>query len=159
MAASGDDTTQYRWPRPLMLRLSGVVTAALGTLWIVGIAIDVWVVSGLGATLYVVGLSGTAVVLVVALVLLGRPPLVVEMAPDRYRLHHLRGGGVATAQWHDVESAQTQSSSNGPLIVIQLKDGQRSLLPLTLLGARSVEAEREIHDRLSTGHGYRPLDT
>ena len=159
MAASGDDTTQYRWPRPLMLRFTGVVTAALGTLWIVGVVFDVWVVSGLGATVYVVALSATALVLIVALVLLGRPPLVIEMASDGYRLHHLRGGGVATAQWRDVESAQTQSSSNGPLIVIQLKDGRRSLLPLTLLGARAVEAEREIHDRLSTGHGYRPLDT
>ena len=159
MAASVDDTTQYRWPRPLMLRVGGVVTAALGPLWIVGIAFDRWIVSGLGATVHALALATTAAILVVALALLGRPPLVIELAPDRYQLHHLRGGGVATAQWRDVKSAQTQSTSSGPLIVLQLKDGQRSMVPLTLLGARAVEAEREIHDRLSTGHGYRPLET
>jgi len=142
-----------------MLRLAGVAITGLGVLWIAGIAFDVWVVDGLAEAVRAVALTTTAVILAGVLVLLARPPLVIEMAPDRYRLHLLRGGGVNSAQWREVESAQTQSTSNGALIVLQLKSGERSFVPLTLLGARAVEAEREIHRRLTTGHGYQPLDS
>ncbi len=157
MAPSARETSQYRWPTPLVLRLVGRITALLGAVWILGIFVDIGTGADVGPRGYAVALIFTLALLAAALVMLWRPPLVIEVTADGYRLHHLRGGGVASARWRDVGSAKTQSTPNGPVLVIQLSDGRRSLVPLTLLGARAAEVEREIHDRLTVGHGYRPL--
>ena len=38
-----------------------------------------------------------------------------------------------------------------------LAGGEQTLVPVSLLGDRTAEAEREIRDRLNSAHGYRPL--
>ncbi len=159
MRISAREASQYRWPAPLVLRLVGRLTALLGGLWILGICVDLAVgAGGSPRWAYVVALGCTVALVAAAGVFVWRPPLVIEMTADGYRLQHLRGGGVAHARWREVGSVTTQSTPNGSVLVVQLVDGRRSLIPLTLLGARAEEAEQEVHERLNTAHGYRPLE-
>ncbi|MBA2699449.1 MAG: hypothetical protein H0U61_11890 [Nocardioidaceae bacterium] len=151
------DTTRYRWPRPLVLRSTGVVLAAVGVVWLVGMGYARWIGDGLSAPVHLVASAVTVVVLGVAIWLVSRPPLVLELSTQGYRLHHLRGGGVPNAKWREVESAQTEQTADGPALVMQLADGSRSVVPLTLLGNRTGEAKREVHERLNSAYGYRPL--
>ncbi|MBA2772835.1 MAG: hypothetical protein H0U36_02145 [Nocardioidaceae bacterium] len=150
-------TTRYRWPRPLVLRLVGMGLALLGAAWVVGAAVDKLSGGGLGSTVPPLALVMTVVVLGAAAWLVSRPPMVLELSVGGYRLHHLRGGGVSSAGWRDVESAQTQDTADGPALVITLSDGRRSVVPRALLGGRAEEAAGEVRGRLDAAHGYRPL--
>ncbi len=151
------DTTRYRWSRALVLRPVGVVVAALGVVWVVGVAVVELTATGPEGA-FVASLAVTGLILVAAVVAIARPPVVLDLSSERYRLRHLRGSGTPTAAWRDVESVVTRPSSAGAMVVFELAGGRQSVLPLALLGARAPEAEREIHDRLNTAHGYRALD-
>ncbi|MEJ7689650.1 MAG: hypothetical protein WKF76_04030 [Nocardioidaceae bacterium] len=151
------ETTSYRWPRSLVLRPVGVVLTMLGGFWLGGVGYDHWTGDGLGSRVPVVALALTVVVLGAAIWFVSRPPLVLELAPRGYRLHHLRGGGVPAAGWRDVESAQTQDTADGPALVIKLSGGRRSVVPRALLGSRAEEAAGEVRGRLDAAYGYRPL--
>jgi hypothetical protein len=43
------------------------------------------------------------------------------------------------------------------VLLVLLADGGRSALRLSLLGPRSAEAQREVHERLNSAFGYRRL--
>ncbi len=150
-------TTRYRWSRALVLRPIGVVVALLGVLWVVGVAAVEWTSSGLDGFV-VVALAVTGLILVAAVVTTARPPVVLDLSPEGYRVRHVRGSGIPAAAWRDVESVVTRPSAAGAMVVFELAGGRQSVLPVALLGGRAREAEREIHDRLNTAHGYRALD-
>jgi hypothetical protein len=95
------------------------------------------------------GLAGAYVVM--------RPPAVLTLTDDGYRVGFARPRGRAAARWRDVESVQTADAPGVAVLVFALADGGRSTLPLSLLGRRSSVAQRDVNARLNRAHGYRRL--
>ncbi|MEP6666920.1 MAG: hypothetical protein ABJA81_10770 [Nocardioidaceae bacterium] len=147
----------YRWPRVRVIRAAGSVFVVLGASWLVIALVHVRL-DGSRSALSVAALLVTAIVMAVTVTLLVRPPKVLTLAADGYRIHHLRGGGVTSANWVDVKEVTTRGSREGQLIVVDLGDGGHSVVPVALLGRRALEAQRQIHELLNTAYGYRRLD-
>jgi hypothetical protein len=144
-------TSSYRLSTAHVLRAFGPLIIGLGAGWILLATAGVTgVVRGIAAavTLIIVGGGILAVV---------RPPRVLALSADGYRVSLVRGGGVARSSWSEVESVGTQVRGSALCLVFILKDGATSLVPLSLLGARHAEAQREVHERLNQAHGYRRL--
>jgi hypothetical protein len=151
---SGDGshgTSAYRLSLAHVLRFVGPLVIAVGALWVV--------VALTGLTGMARGLVAllTLVVILGALVAVIRPPRVLTLTDDAYRISLVRGAGVARAPWRDVEAVGTQSVGGAPSILFTLKGDATSVLPLSLLGARNVDAQREVHQRLNDANGYKLL--
>jgi len=146
--------SRYRWPRPLIVRPFGVTLVWLGLGWVVGVLLA----PALGLGSMFVTVAGVVTVLIVlgGIYFVLRPPLVLALTPSAYRVHHVRGSGVPGAEWSDVDTAQVGDTVAGQALLIELKDGRRSIVPLLLLGAQANTAAKDVHDRLDSAYGYRP---
>ncbi len=156
MVQATADRIVYRWPRARLIRPLGFVLVVMGVVWVAvltGLAITGHADAAPYAGLIVVSL----LVALAAGILLARPPAVLELGPEGYRLHHLRGGGSQGGRWADVVTVATDEYSAGPVLVLAGQGDQRSLVPLALLGARADEAQAEVRSRLDAAYGYRPL--
>lgn len=150
-------TTVYRLdPRPGM-RLFGLRFVLAAVLVVVG-----WLLAGIfddGPGLvaaWVVGaLAGLLVV--VSVLLLVRPPAVVRLDDEGYRLGRVPQGGVRKARWRDVSRATTADTIHGYALVISVGD-ETSTIPLLLVAARAGELQNEVNERLNRAHGYRRLE-
>jgi hypothetical protein len=148
----------YRMDRAFGLRMFGRLACIAAVLVIasgVGLAVDghgIWRVLW-----YLVGGTGLALV-VLGLLLAGRPPLVVRLDDNGYRLGRLGGHGVRSAGWTDVDDvhAHDDAGSRGTgSMLISLKSGGSSRVPLSLLPRRADDLQAEVSDRLNKAHGYR----
>lgn len=157
LSISATDVTTYRWSRAQVLRPVGLLAVLLGLLWLIVAVVGEWRGEGAGSVLTLAAAGLTALSLVTAIWFLVWPPRVLELSATGYRVVNLRGGGVPTAEWSDVASVHTQMVTAGPVMVVELSDGGTSLVPLSLLGLRATEAQREMHNRLNTAFGYRRL--
>jgi hypothetical protein len=158
MSEPATDVTTYRWSRAHVLRAIGTLVVGLGLAWLVlGIASG-WRGQGILSTLPVIAMVVTGTALVAAAWLVITPPRVLELSPSGYRITHLRGGGVGSAGWTEVTSVDTRPVGGVPAIVVELQGGRTSTVPLSLLGPRAGQAQREMHDRLNTAFGYRRLN-
>ncbi len=150
--AIADGTTTYRIDQSVVLRAVGPILVLIGLLWalaaVLGTGTPVRVVLGLVTT----GFIGAAVVAVV------RPPRLLALSGAGFRVSLIRGSGTPAADWSEVESVDTRDDRGGRSVVIDLSDGRFTVVPVSLLGRRSQESRREIHDRLNAAFGYRHLD-
>ncbi|MEJ7629541.1 MAG: hypothetical protein WKF54_08115 [Nocardioidaceae bacterium] len=145
------DIRRYRWSRAYGLRFLGVSLMVLAVAWLVAAlsGFQVW-------SLVLLGLVGLVVV-VLLLRLVVVPPVLLEVSSAGYRLRHVRGGGVAQADWSDVASVDGGRTSAGAVMSIVLTDGGATQVPLVLLGGQGSVAERDVRDRLNAAFGYRRL--
>ena len=118
---------------------------------VVAVAVDLpgSVLAGL-AVLAAVGLA-------VAGVLLGRGGTVVRLDDVGYRIRFVRGVGRSHARWTDVSDLTTAVVSGTPCVVLRLRDGASSTVPVNLLEGDREEFVDELQRRLDAGHGYRRL--
>ena len=72
-----------------------------------------------------------------------------------YRVGFARDTGRRQASWREVESVGTADAAAVAVLVFTLADGGQSAIPVSLLGARNSEAQREVHERLNRAYGYR----
>jgi hypothetical protein len=148
-------TRDYRLARALRARLLGALLAAVGAVVLVLTAVlavaDVAgeVVVGLA----VLGVLGAAV----AGVVLGRGWYVVRLDDLGYRIRFVRGVGRSQARWTDVSDLTTAVVSGTPCVVLRLRDGATSTVPVELIEADREEFVDELRRRLDAGHGYRRL--
>lgn len=112
------------------LRLSNDVVAVLVILVLVGIAV----------------LSG----------LLSRRWFVVRLDEVGYQVRFVRGVGRPQARWIDVEDLTTGVYGGTECVVLRLRDGRTSTIPVNLIEGDREEFVDELKRRLNTGHGYRP---
>ncbi len=98
------------------------------------------------------------VLLAVCAVLVIRPPRVLVLGDDGYRIWWLSVGVERSVTWKQVETVETRLVGDTASLVFTLDDGRACVLALSLLGARSVEAQRDVHERLNAAHGYRRVD-
>lgn len=80
---------------------------------------------------------------------------VVRCTTQGYRIRFVRGAGVREARWADVQEAVTASPYGFPVLVLRLKDGTTSTIPVTILAIDRERFVREMQRHLSSG--IRPL--
>jgi uncharacterized membrane protein (DUF441 family) len=95
--------------------------------------------------------------LIAAWVVLSRRGWVVRFTDDGYAVQWVRGVGIAAARWKDVEDAVTTTSAGSPVVVLRLRSGQTTTIPVELLACDREEFVRELQRHLQRGHGLRPL--
>lgn len=144
-------------------RLSPAIAARLMGLCLVLIALVVFVTTAAVAfldlhtlVLLVPVLLGLGI-LVVAAVVLRRRGWVVRMTDQGYRVQWVRGVGVDAARWKDVEDAVTTTSNGAPCVVLRLRNGGTTTIPVQMLAIDRERFVRELQQRLQDGQGLRPL--
>lgn len=128
----------------LLALVLAVVTLVVAVLdWPVGVLVGVAAAGLLGALA-----AGW-------LVLRGVP--VVRFAADGYRVRLLRNAGAPAAAWTDVTEVATASPGGTPVVVIRLRDGRSTTIPVQALAADREEFVRDLRQHLEHGRGLRPL--
>ncbi len=139
---------------PVDYRLAPLVVARF-----VGAYLILFAVLILGSTL-VVALAGLGPDLLVALLVVGLLGLVglawwlrvgvsvVRLSATGYRVTLVRGAGVKEARWSEVEDAVATQPDAGPCVVLRLKDGRSTTIPMQLLAADKDDFARDVRDHL-----------
>ncbi len=144
-------------------RLSPALGARLMGLLLVGLALLLFVVTALVALL---GLTPDLLVVLAAVGLLAifglgyaltRQLYVVHLDEAGYRVRLIRGAGVTEARWNDVRDAATATPRGIPCVVLHLRDGRTTTIPVEALAADREEFVRDLQEHLQRGHGLRPL--
>lgn len=136
-------------------RLLGTAVVVLGVLAVV-----------LFAGAWLLDVSAAVPVLVVAVLLfaLGAAGLflltrayVVRLTADGYRVRFVRGAGATRARWVDVEDAVTTYVADEPCVVLRLKDGGSTTIPVAFLAGDRERFVELVHEHLMRGRGLRRL--
>jgi hypothetical protein len=148
---------------PSDYRLSPQLAARL-----MGVSLALWGLIVLLVTMVVV-LFRAPVALVTVAVLLGlvgifttgfllnRRAYVVQLGQDGYRVRFVRGAGVKQARWLDVEDVLTTTVAGANCVVLRLRDGRTTTIPVDVLAGDRDEFVRTLQQRLDGGHGLRRL--
>lgn len=153
--AAEQSPTYYRMNRALVVRLVGLAVVALA---VVVFALTVVVaVAGLATGVLIAALLlGAAVVLAGGWWLRSRA-YVLRCDERGYRVRLIRGAGVNEAGWRDVQDAVAASPRGIPCVVLRLRDGRSTTIPV---GALAVDREvfvQQLRGHLQRGQGQRPL--
>ena len=147
--------SEYRFARSLLVRSMGTLLAVVGA--VVLLAALLVALTGLtGAVLTVTVVAGLLVV-VAAAAWLSRFGTIVRFDADGYQVRMLRGAGVRAARWTDVEDSVTSTSAGQDCVVLRLRDGRTTTVPVSVLDATPQQFVDDLRDRLSAGRGYRKL--
>jgi len=82
---------------------------------------------------------------------------VVRLTEEGYRVQWVRGVGAASGRWKDVEDAVTTTVADAPVVVLRLRDGRSTTIPVQMLAVDREAFVRDIQDHLQRGHGLRKL--
>lgn len=128
-----------------LLGLGGVLLVATVVVFSTGLPLDV---------LSVLVLLVLAGVLFIGFWLLPRW-YVLRLDPVGYRVRFVRGAGRKSARWTDVTQVDTATIAGGRCLVLGLRDGATTTIPVDLVQGDSDQLVRDLRRRLDTGHGYR----
>jgi hypothetical protein len=148
-------SSRYRLSGPFAVRLLGLGLVAVAVALLVLVAL----VAALSLPVAVLGagvVAATVAVVAVAF-LVGRRPVVVSFDEVGYRIRHVRGAGVRQATWQQVEDAAAATNAGERCVVLRLKDGRTSTVPVDVLAGHADDFVRDLQQHLTRGHGYRPL--
>lgn len=149
------ETSDYRLAPALGARFAGALLVLLAILLLVATLL-VAILDLPAAVLVVAGVAGVLAVALAAYVLLRRVA-VVHLGPDGYRVRLVRDVGVDRAPWADVTEAVTASPGGTPVVVLKLRDGGSTTIPVRALRADREDFVRDLRDHLQRGQGLRPL--
>jgi hypothetical protein len=154
-ASPASGVTYYRLAAPLVVRFFGAAVIALAVL--VFIATAVIGLAGIDVDWLVLVLAlGVVAVLVLGWWLRNRA-YVVRCSPAGYSVRLVRGAGVREARWTDVAQAVASKPHGTPCLVLKLKDGRTTTIPVTILAIDREQFVREMQRHLGTGQGVRRL--
>jgi hypothetical protein len=139
--STGPGVTHYRLAPAVVLRLAGAALVALAVLVVL-----LSVVAGLAGwpfwPVVVVAAVGLAAVAATAWYA-GRAAYVVRLDPLGYDVRLVRGAGAKRARWTDVAEVATAEVHRSPCIVVSLRDGRTTTIPVSVLaGDRDEFANR-----------------
>lgn len=148
---------------PVVYRLNPSFAARFVGVALVGTAVLMFVATALVAAFQLSGdlLLVLLVVSLVAVFVLGwrlrARSFVLRCDRDGYRVGLVRGAGVTAARWTDVADAVTATPRGIPCVVLHLKDGGTTTIPVQALAIDREEFVRELQGHLQRGQGLRPL--
>jgi hypothetical protein len=139
-------SSDYRLSPLLAARIFGVVLLLLGGLVFVATAVVVLfkapvVILTVAVVLAVVGVFGLGF-------LLRQRAYVVRTTADGYRVRFVRGAGVKQARWADVEELVTDTIAGAPCMVLRLRNGTTTTIPVEVLSVDREEFVRDIATHL-----------
>jgi hypothetical protein len=152
-------------PEPTVLvdyRLAPSTTTRLVGLAVVGVALLIFASTALVA---IVGLPPALLGVVLVAGLAGVFTLgwylrshawVLRFTADGYRVRMVRGAGVTEARWAAVEDAVTTTRHGVACVVLRLRDGGSTTIPVGVLAVDQELFVRELQARLQQGSGLRP---
>jgi hypothetical protein len=161
LAAPGESWTigfvpsDYRLSPQLAARLLGASLVLWGllmllvTIVVVLFQAPVGLVPAIGV-LCLVGVGATGF-------LLTRKAYVVRLGQDGYTVRFVRGAGVKQARWLDVEDVVTTTVAGARCVVLRLRDGRSTTIPVDVLAGDREEFVRTLQRLLDGGHGLRRL--
>jgi len=82
---------------------------------------------------------------------------IARLTPEGYRVQWVRGVGAASGRWKDVEDAITTTVADSPVVVLRLRDGRTTTIPVEMLAVDRESFVRDIQRHLQRGHGLRKL--
>ena len=82
---------------------------------------------------------------------------IARLTPEGYRVQWVRGVGAASGRWKDVEDAVTTTVADSPVVVLRLRDGRTTTIPVEMLAVDRESFVRDIQRHLQRGHGLRKL--
>lgn len=82
---------------------------------------------------------------------------VVRLTAEGYRVQWVRGVGTASGRWKDVEDAVATTVADAPVVVLRLRDGRSTTIPVELLAVDREAFVRDVQEHLQRGHGLRKL--
>jgi hypothetical protein len=146
--------TSYRLAPALGARLVGRSLVTLGLVVLV-LTVVAGVVGG-GWPLVVLVVTAGLVLLAVWAWWLLRVAWALRLTPEGYAVRLLGGIGATTATWSDVVEVAASSPGGRPCLVLSLRDGRSTRLPMAALAADrdavAVDVRRRVRDAHSGGH-------
>lgn len=105
---------------------------------------------------------GFIVVLVIAGIFalgfaLSRRWYVVRLDEVGYQVRFVRGVGQARGRWQDVEDLRTATVGGTECVVLRLRSGASTTIPVNLIEGDREEFVDELQRRLDAGHGYKRI--
>jgi hypothetical protein len=149
------EPSDYRLSAPFAVRMMGLVLAFAGLLVLVT-AVLVALLEWPAAVLSVV-LVGAVLGLLAAGLVLTRRATVVRLDETGYTVRLVRGAGVRTGRWKDVEDVVARTIEGARCVVLRRRDGRTTTIPVGILAAPADEFVRDLQQHLNRGHGYRPV--
>ncbi len=148
-------TADYRVSRPLLVRSMGALLVVMG----LGLLLLAALVALLSLPVAVLSLGVVAAVAIVvgAGLVLTRAASVLRMDAEGYQVGLLRSPGARRARWRDVEDVVTATLSGHPCVVIRLRDGGTTTIPLAAVDAPPEALLLDLREHLDRGYGYRPI--
>lgn len=147
--------TDYRFSTALLVRSLGALLALAGSLVVVvGVLVGAL---GLPVAFLTAAVVVAVVVILVAGVLATRVSSLVRFDESGYRVRWLRGAGTKQARWREVEDVVTTTVSGHDCVVLRLRDGRSTTIPVKVLDASPSAFIDDLRGRLDKGHGYRRL--
>jgi len=147
--------TEYRFSQPLLVRLLGALIAITGGV-VLAVGLLVAFTPVPRALLTTVVCVGVLTVVGAGLALTRLTP-VVRLDEAGYQVRLLRGAGVTRARWRDVEDAVTMQVAGQDCVVLRLRDGRTTSIPVRVLDAPPDRIVADLATHLDRGHGYRRL--
>ena len=145
-ATSSSAVTDYRLAPPVMARFVGA--------YLVVLAVVLLVVTALVAAL---DLNADLLVLVLGVGLLGLIGLswwlrsglvVVRLTEAGYRVRGIRAAGATEARWSEVEDAVAAAPSGVDCVVLRLRDGRSTTIPVLLVAGDKDDFARDVRAHL-----------
>ncbi|CAM3784408.1 hypothetical protein [Nocardioides zeicaulis] len=150
-----DSTTVYRLAPAVAARLLGLVLVAVAVL-ILACTLAIAVID-LHTVLLLVPVGLTVVVLAATWWLWREKGWVARLTAEGYRVQWVRGVGTAAGRWKDVEDAVTTTVADAPVLVLRLRDGRTTTIPVEMLAVDRESFVRDVQQHLQRGHGLRKL--
>jgi hypothetical protein len=148
-----ESTTVHRLSPAIAARLLGVVLVAVALLILVStLAIAVL---DLHTVFLLVPVVLTIAVLAANWWAWRQKGWVVRLTPEGYRVQWVRGVGAASGRWRDVEDAVTTTVADAPVVVLRLRDGRTTTIPVEMLATDREAFVRDLQEHLQRGHGLR----
>ncbi|WP_210503392.1 hypothetical protein [Nocardioides xinjiangensis] len=148
-----DTATVHRLAPAVAARLLGVVLCAVAVLILVSTVVIA--VADLHTVFLLVPVVLTFLLLLAAWWTWRQKGWVVRLTEEGYRVQWVRGVGVASARWRDVEDAVTTTVAGSPVVVLRLRDGRTTTIPVEVLAIDREAFVRDVQDHLQRGHGLR----
>lgn len=134
----------------------GFFLAALGVaVFLLTVAVAVF---SLPTTVLTIGVVLAVVAILVVGLAVTRRAFVVRLEDGGYRIRFIRGAGVMQARWRDVEDVVATTVAGERCIVIRLRDGGTTTLPVRALAGDTDTFVRDLQEHLNQGHGYRRIN-